>query len=105
MAHPEYVHEWSDRFAMLGDPSRLSLLLLMHRRGPIAVNDLSQATGLKPTTVSQALRVLRFQHIVAMVPEGRSHLYRVIDESTAALLDHLPDHHLPDHPATVENGR
>lgn len=102
VAHSPYVHEWADRFAMLGDPSRLCLLLLIHRRGPIAVGDLSEASGLKPTTVSHALRVLRFQGIVAMVPDGRSRLYRMVDDTTAALIEHLPD---TEHPATVENGR
>ncbi len=90
MVEDPVVREWSDRFAMLGDPSRLRLLLLIHREGPISVGDLSDLTALKPTTVSHALRILRFHGMVDTTRDGRSRLYRLSDDVAAALLDHLP---------------
>ncbi|MDN5914336.1 MAG: metalloregulator ArsR/SmtB family transcription factor [Pseudonocardia sp.] len=102
MAHSRQLHEWADRFAILGDPSRLCLLLLIHRDGPIPVGDLSEASGLKPTTVSHALRVMRMQGVVGDARVGRSKLYRLIDDVTATLLDTLP---AVDRPSTLlENG-
>lgn len=91
MAHPAHVREWADRFAVLGDPSRLRLLLLVHREGPISVTDLAAASGLRPTAVSHALRLLRIARTVEAAREGRSTLYRLVDPVTADLLDHVPD--------------
>lgn len=102
MADARHVHEWADRFAILGDPSRLCLLLLIHRDGPISVGDLSAASGLKPTTVSHALRVMRMQGVVGDARVGRWKLYRLIDDATGALLDTIP---IAGRPATIlENG-
>jgi ArsR family transcriptional regulator, lead/cadmium/zinc/bismuth-responsive transcriptional repressor len=42
-------------FALLGDPTRLTLLTCIKAAGPISVSDLSAATGLNDTTVSQTL--------------------------------------------------
>lgn len=102
MARSPQVRDWANRFAVLGDPSRLCLLLLIHRDGPISVGDLSEASGLKPTTVSHALRVMRIQGVVDTDRDGRSRLYRLSDDVTGALLDDLPD---AGRPATIlENG-
>lgn len=102
MAHSRQLHEWADRFAILGDPSRLCLLVLIHRDGPISVGDLSEASGLKPTTVSHALRVMRMQGVVGDARVGRSKLYRIVDDATGALLDTLPAAGRPS--ITLENG-
>ncbi|MBW0092512.1 winged helix-turn-helix transcriptional regulator [Pseudonocardia sp. KRD-184] len=57
--HPRQVVGWAAWFAVLGDPSRLMLLVLIARDGPISVSDLAAASGLKATTVSHSLRLLR----------------------------------------------
>lgn len=84
------VGKWAERFAVLGDPNRLRLLLLIHLDGPISVGELAELTGLKPTTVSHALRVLRVHGTVDTPRDGQSRLYRLTDDAVAALLDHLP---------------
>jgi DNA-binding transcriptional ArsR family regulator len=91
VAHPEHVNQWAERFAVLGDPSRLRLLLLIHRRGPISVSALSDASGLKPTTVSHALRLLRIAGMVDTTRDGHSRLYRLVDPITAGLLGSVED--------------
>jgi ArsR family transcriptional regulator, lead/cadmium/zinc/bismuth-responsive transcriptional repressor len=93
VSHPPYVTEWADRFAVLGDPSRLSLLLLLRERGPISVNDLAEASGLRPTTTSHALRLMRIARLVATERDGRLALYRLVDPVITELLEHvtLPD--------------
>jgi DNA-binding transcriptional ArsR family regulator len=57
MTNPAHVRSWANGFALLGDPGRLALLVTIRRDGPICVSDLAEATGLKPTTVSYALRL------------------------------------------------
>ncbi|EDY56147.1 ArsR-family transcriptional regulator [Streptomyces sviceus ATCC 29083] len=86
---PGHVRTWSDRFALLADPNRLSLLLALHRTGPLAVSDLAIATGMNDPAVSQALRLLRAAGVVAGEKEGRVVRYRVVDEAVRGLLEQV----------------
>ena len=80
------MHAWVTRFALLADPTRLTLLLCIHTAGEICVSDLAVAAGLKDTTTSQALRLLRAQGLVATRRAGRVVRYRLADETVHALL-------------------
>lgn len=60
------VTDWSQRFAVLADPTRLALLahihhagLDAHRRGQLTVADLAARCHITSNTASQALRTLR----------------------------------------------
>lgn len=109
---PERVRAWADRFSLLSDPGRLSLLLALHEAGPIAVSDLAVATGMRDTTVSQALRLLRAADVVEGEKDGRIVRYRLVDGPISALLTHCAaqdagtDGALPpgDHPSGGETG-
>lgn len=89
IGEPERVRAAADRFSLLGEPGRLALLLALHAVGPMAVSDLSVATGMKDPAVSQAMRLLRAGGVVAGDKDGRVVRYRIVDAATAALLDHL----------------
>jgi ArsR family transcriptional regulator, lead/cadmium/zinc/bismuth-responsive transcriptional repressor len=73
-------------FALLGDPTRLALLTCIKAAGPISVSDLSAATGLNDTTVSQTLRYLRAAQVVTAERDGRVIRYHLADGPVAALL-------------------
>jgi ArsR family transcriptional regulator, lead/cadmium/zinc/bismuth-responsive transcriptional repressor len=79
----------AQRFAILGDPSRLALLLAIRGAGPISVSDLAVATDLNDTTVSQALRLLRAAGVVGADRDGRVLRYHLTDETVLALLDQI----------------
>lgn len=83
------VAQWAARYALLGDRNRLTLLLAIHRAGPISVSDLAVAAGLKDTTVSQALRHLRAAGSVATERDGRIVRYRLADTAVADLLERV----------------
>jgi ArsR family transcriptional regulator, lead/cadmium/zinc/bismuth-responsive transcriptional repressor len=85
----ERVRTWAARFDLLSDPTRLSLLVCIHRTGPIAVSDLAVATGLQDTTVSQALKSLRTERAVVSERDGRVMRYRLADARLAHLLDEV----------------
>jgi len=74
-------------FALLGDPTRLTLLTCIKAAGPISVSDLAAATGLNGTTVSQTLRHLRAAEAVRAERDGRVIRYRLTAGPVAALLD------------------
>jgi DNA-binding transcriptional ArsR family regulator len=89
IGEPERLAALARRFALLGDPTRLALLMAMHGAGPISVSDLAVAANLQDTTVSQALRLLRAAGVVSAVRDGRIVRYRVTDEEIVPLLDGL----------------
>jgi DNA-binding transcriptional ArsR family regulator len=73
-------------FAILGDPTRLTLLICIKATGLISVSDLAAATGFNDTTVSQALRYLRASEVVTTERDGRVIRYRLTDSPVADLL-------------------
>ncbi|MDA8285752.1 MAG: metalloregulator ArsR/SmtB family transcription factor [Actinomycetota bacterium] len=89
---PAAIRERARRFALLADPTRLTLLTCIHAAGPISVSDLAAATGIADTTVSQALRHLRASQTVEADRDGRVVRYRLADPTVAALLDDAGAH-------------
>ena len=86
LGDPQSIRGRAEQFAVLGDPTRLTLLTCISAAGPISVSDLAAATGLHDTTVSQALRYLRAAQTVAAERDGRVIRYRIADDRIGALL-------------------
>jgi ArsR family transcriptional regulator, lead/cadmium/zinc/bismuth-responsive transcriptional repressor len=80
VGEPAQVATWAGRFAILGDPSRLALLLAIAQAGPISVTDLAVAANINDTTVSQALRLLRAAGRVIAHRDGRIVRYQLADD-------------------------
>ena len=95
---PPRVATWAQRFALLGDPGRLSLMLCVWRAGPISVSDLAVATNMNDTTVSQALRLLRANGLVTAERDGRVIRYRLNDTCAGDVLTHVASGPLADDP-------
>jgi len=49
---------------LLGDPNRLRLLLLLHRIGDLPVFELAARSDMRPSAVSDAMRLLRAHEVV-----------------------------------------
>lgn len=90
LGDPETVRARAQHFAVLADPTRLTLLTCISAAGPISVSDLAAATGLNDTTVSQALRYLRATQIVSTQRDGRIIRYQLADNPVSALLARQP---------------
>jgi DNA-binding transcriptional ArsR family regulator len=86
---PSDVSDWAGRYALLGDPSRLALLLSIAQAGPISVTDLAVAVDMNDTTVSQALRLLRASGTVVARRDGRMVRYELADELVRPLLEQV----------------
>jgi len=83
---PAEIQARAQRFALLGDPTRLMVLTCIAAAGPISVSDLAAATGINDTTVSQTLRYLRAAQVVNAERDGRIIRYRLAESPVAALL-------------------
>jgi DNA-binding transcriptional ArsR family regulator len=84
---PEVIRARARLFAVLADPTRLSLLICIQAAGPISVSDLAAATGVKDSTVSQTLRFLRATGTVRAERQGRVVRYGLAETPIAALLN------------------
>ncbi|HEX7350648.1 metalloregulator ArsR/SmtB family transcription factor [Brachybacterium sp.] len=83
---PAAVADVADVFSLLGDPSRLRLLVAL-LEGELCVSDLAEVTEHSESAVSHALKLLRAHRIVAVRREGRRAFYRLDDPHVRMLLD------------------
>jgi ArsR family transcriptional regulator, lead/cadmium/zinc/bismuth-responsive transcriptional repressor len=89
LSDPAEIATWAGRFAVMGDPSKLTILMAIDSAGPISVTDLAVAVDMNDTTVSQALRLLRATGTVVAQRDGRIMRYRLADDQVARLLTHV----------------
>ncbi|HJQ45455.1 MAG TPA: metalloregulator ArsR/SmtB family transcription factor [Amycolatopsis sp.] len=89
------VHQWAERFSVLADPSRLTLLVCIHYARQISVSDLAAVAGMTDTAVSQALRLLRAHGLVTGHRTGRVVRYSLADATIHDLI-----HQVRPHPAS-----
>ena len=80
----EVIQARARQFAVLADPTRLTLLTCIRAAGPISVTDLAVAAGMNDTTVSAALRLLRAAGVVAAQRDGRIIRYSLADQEIGA---------------------
>ena len=82
----EVIQARARQFAVLADPTRLTLLTCIKAAGPISVSDLAAATGINDATVSQTLRHLRASQTVIAQRDGRVVRYRLASTPITELL-------------------
>lgn len=80
-----------DRLAALAHPQRLALFRLLMRRYPdtVPAGELAGALGVKQSTLSTYLNVLRRSGLIVQARNGRSLLYRAEMEIAGALVGYL----------------
>jgi len=86
IADPGAISARAGLFAVLADPTRLTILTCIKAAGPISVSDLAAATGVNDTTVSQTLRYLRASRAVTAERDGRVIRYRLASATIESLL-------------------
>jgi ArsR family transcriptional regulator, lead/cadmium/zinc/bismuth-responsive transcriptional repressor len=86
------IDEWAQRFSVVADPSRLTLLVCIHYAREICVSDLATAAQMTDTAVSQALRLLRAHGLVTAHRSGRVVRYRLADATVHDLIHRVRPH-------------
>ncbi len=86
---PELAELVARRFAVLGEPTRLRLLNLMHDRGEASVGELVDATGGTQANVSKHLGVLLRERMVIRRRVGSRALYSIADPALIRLCDEV----------------
>jgi ArsR family transcriptional regulator len=83
--------ELADMFKMLGDPSRLRIIVAT-LGGPRAVGDIAASLGLSVSLVSHHLRLLRATRLVSPERRGKQIFYRVHDAHVAHVISDMIAH-------------
>ena len=85
------IAELADMFRMMGDPTRLAILLSC-MNDAVAVNDIAGRLGLSPSLVSHHLRLLRATRLLKATRRGRQVFYSAVDEHVRCVLADMTDH-------------
>ena len=82
------IEHVAERFRVLGDATRLSILNLLRHRGELNVGEICEALeGSTQANISKHLRTLSLAGIVTRRPEGTAAYYRITDPSIIKLCD------------------
>jgi DNA-binding transcriptional ArsR family regulator len=84
---PELADLVARRFVVLGEPTRLRLLNLMHARGGASVGELVEATGGTQANVSKHLGVLLRERMVTRRRAGSHAIYSIVDPALIRMCD------------------
>ena len=87
----ESVKEISEIFSLLGEPTRVKILLAL-MEGELCVYHICEITGGKQSAVSQHLRKLKDKNIIKSRKEGNQVLYSVADEHIATIVKTALEH-------------
>ena len=80
----------ADRFRVLGEPARLTLLQAL-RHAPRTVGELAEATGLSPANVSKHLQILHTARFVERRKDGLHVFYALAGTDIFRLCDIMCD--------------
>jgi len=93
------VAELADLFRLLGDTTRLRIVLACLDT-PIAVNDIASKLDLSNSLVSHHLRLLRAARIVKADRHGKQVFYAAADQHISAMLADMLEHIAEPHTET-----
>lgn len=85
------VSEIADLFHLLGDTSRLRIVLAC-LEAPIAVSDIAGSLDLSSSLVSHHLRLLKAARVVKSERQGKQIFYEVADHHISGLLTNMLEH-------------
>ncbi|HLT56920.1 MAG TPA: metalloregulator ArsR/SmtB family transcription factor [Bacillota bacterium] len=87
----EVLFHVSQTFKALGDPTRIRILHLLSNR-ECSVNEIAETLGLKQSTVSHQLRLLKSLRLVKYRREGTTLFYSHDDSHVVTMLEETIDH-------------
>ncbi len=91
MATDSDVAELADMFRLLGDTTRLRIVLAC-LNDPISVGDIAGQLELSPSLVSHHLRLLRAARVVKADRQGKQVFYAAADQHVSGVLAEMLEH-------------
>jgi DNA-binding transcriptional ArsR family regulator len=87
MMTPEMIEAAAHRFAMLGDPTRLRILLTVMGQGELSVGAIAMASATSRFNASAHLNRLAAAGLVARRRVGTTVFYRISDQNLPRICD------------------
>ena len=91
MNHDESVAQLSDIFSLLGEPTRLRIVLACFD-APKTVGDIALEMDVSASLISHHLRLLRAARIVKAERQGKQVFYSAADAHISSLLANMFEH-------------
>lgn len=91
MADPQTIQEAANLFKVLGDPTRLSILVLLSKDEE-NVSAIGKKLGIEQSNVSHQLKLLRKHQLVKSRRDGKSKIYAPDDAHVYEFLTQVLDH-------------
>ena len=101
MLEDDISAELADLFRLLGDGSRLRIILACLGE-PVCVGDIAEKLGLSSSLVSHHLRLLRAARVLQFQRRGKQVFYSVADKHIRCVLFDMVDH-VVDYPEDNED--
>jgi DNA-binding transcriptional ArsR family regulator len=86
----------AETFKLLGDPTRLRILLAC-LDGPRSVGEIAAATGASQSLVSHHLRLLRGARLVKGTRDARQVFYQAADQHVRHMIQDVIEHSAEEH--------
>ena len=87
----EGVAQLADMFGLLGDPTRLRIILTCLQQ-PISVGEIAADLGSSPSLVSHHLRLLRAARVLRAERRGKQMFYSAADEHIQCVIEDMVTH-------------
>jgi DNA-binding transcriptional ArsR family regulator len=91
IADTEQILSMADTFKLLGDPTRLKMVLSL-MKNELCVCDLSAVTGSSVSAISHQLRLLRTGRLVKYRKEGKMVFYSIDDDHVSSVINQIKGH-------------
>ena len=85
------MRELSRFIKILGDPTRLSILLSLDNE-PLCVCDLAELLGMTKSAVSHQLKILRENNLVKYTRSGKNVIYSLADDHVRVIVEYALEH-------------
>lgn len=91
LLNDDELTELGEMFRMLGDPTRLGIVLACMDEA-VSVGHMASQLGATPSLISHHLRLLRATRLVRGTRDGRSVRYQVSDDHVRTMLQNMVAH-------------
>lgn len=87
----EYILEISDLFKVISDPTRLSILFLLHEKD-YYVGAIAESLSMEQSAISHQLKSLKNARLVKSKRKGKKMIYSLDDSHVFSILDQVLTH-------------
>lgn len=88
----ETIQTISRIFKLLGDPTRVRILLLLDQYGPLNVGTIAEKLHMAQSAISHQLKLLRDNHLLKNRKDGKIVYYQLDDNHVKQILEMTVQH-------------